>query len=68
MTDARLVAGVLAVAVLLTVACVAYRRATRPQESSHNPAACRRCVAMRHPSQRAARAALARIPRQRGAR
>lgn len=51
---------------ILPASIIAYRCSTESPETPHDPADCPRCTAMRHPSQRKARAVLERFPRQGG--
>lgn len=53
---------------LLIPAAVFLRRRAKALPAMHTAASCRRCSEIRHPSRRADRALLARIPRQGGPR
>ncbi|UQA95732.1 hypothetical protein [Streptomyces halobius] len=66
--SAVLLAAMIACFTLLPASLVAYRNATVSPEEKHDPADCRHCAALRHPSHREARSMLARFPRQGGAR
>lgn len=66
MTGHLILAAMVAAVFLLPMAVMAHHTATAPAEEPHNAADCRHCAPLHHPSQKAALAALATFPGQRG--